>query len=266
MPVVPLIAAGLSGKMLTVVVFLVILLAVAVILRRMPRAQRADEYERIEALFSPAEVAFLRALDAAVGDRYRVFAKVRLTDLVRPRPGLTKKAWQTARNRIDRKHVDYVLCNAENLSPFCAIELDDSSHKRQSRRERDAQVDRILKECGLPLVRVAAQRSYDITILRRAVLTGLAGPITNEPSSATTIISGPRSVEETQILPPDYHPSAQPSPQPSPAPVRPAGSDSPACPQCGGPMTLKKARRGQNAGNSFWGCNKYPDCRGTLPA
>jgi len=31
---------------------------------------------------------------------------------------------------------------------------------------------------------------------------------------------------------------------------------------CGGSMTLRTARRGHNAGNSFWGCSDYPNCRG----
>jgi len=30
-------------------------------------------------------------------------------------------------------------------------------------------------------------------------------------------------------------------------------------------MELRTARRGQNAGGQFWGCSKYPECKGTLP-
>ena len=35
------------------------------------------------------------------------------------------------------------------------------------------------------------------------------------------------------------------------------------CPTCGGPMVKRVARRGANAGKAFWGCAKYPKCRGT---
>ena len=38
----------------------------------------------------------------------------------------------------------------------------------------------------------------------------------------------------------------------------------PTCPQCGAQMTLRTAKAGQNAGNSFWGCTKYPVCKGIL--
>lgn len=37
-----------------------------------------------------------------------------------------------------------------------------------------------------------------------------------------------------------------------------------ACPQCGAAMVRRTAKRGGNAGQSFWGCSHYPACRGTL--
>ena len=36
------------------------------------------------------------------------------------------------------------------------------------------------------------------------------------------------------------------------------------CPKCGGTMVLRTARKGQNAGNQFWGCATYPACRGVV--
>ena len=37
------------------------------------------------------------------------------------------------------------------------------------------------------------------------------------------------------------------------------------CPRCGHPMMRRIARQGPNAGQAFWGCSDYPNCRGTLP-
>jgi len=39
----------------------------------------------------------------------------------------------------------------------------------------------------------------------------------------------------------------------------------PTCPQCGKPMALRTARKGQRAGSQFWGCSGYPECKGTRP-
>jgi len=35
------------------------------------------------------------------------------------------------------------------------------------------------------------------------------------------------------------------------------------CPLCGSIMVRRIAKRGINAGNEFWGCSKFPSCRGT---
>jgi len=78
-------------------------------------------------------------------------------------------------------------------------------------------------------------------------------------------------------------PAYSPSPAPayrSPAPPAPASSTwrsppasppSPApsawtavtCPRCGNKMIKRLAKRGRNAGSYFWGCSRYPACRGT---
>jgi len=39
----------------------------------------------------------------------------------------------------------------------------------------------------------------------------------------------------------------------------------PACPCCGKPMRQRTARKGPRAGQKFWGCTTYPDCKGTRP-
>lgn len=40
----------------------------------------------------------------------------------------------------------------------------------------------------------------------------------------------------------------------------------PACPRCGKPMVLRTAKSGKNAGQPFWGCSGYPQCKGVTPA
>lgn len=38
--------------------------------------------------------------------------------------------------------------------------------------------------------------------------------------------------------------------------------DAQSCPDCGGGMVERTARRGRNVGQTFWGCRKYPQCNG----
>lgn len=48
--------------------------------------------------------------------------------------------------------------------------------------------------------------------------------------------------------------------------ARPETPPSPACPLCGKAMVQRTARRGPHAGQAFWGCSAYPDCKGTRPS
>lgn len=42
-------------------------------------------------------------------------------------------------------------------------------------------------------------------------------------------------------------------------------TNAPACPVCQSAMEKRIAKRGANSGNAFWGCSKYPACKGTRP-
>lgn len=50
--------------------------------------------------------------------------------------------------------MDFVLLRKSDLSPICAIEIDDWSHKLDERKARDAEVERMFASVQLPLVRL----------------------------------------------------------------------------------------------------------------
>lgn len=55
-------------------------------------------------------------------------------------------------------------------------------------------------------------------------------------------------------------------PNPIPPPLRtPVGGRGVSCPRCGGGMVLRTARKGKRPGSRFYGCSRYPGCRGTRP-
>ncbi|MFW6297602.1 MAG: NERD domain-containing protein [Desulfosalsimonas sp.] len=41
-----------------------------------------------------------------------------------------------------------------------------------------------------------------------------------------------------------------------------AKENSKICPKCGSPMVLRTVKKGENAGNTFWGCSNFPKCKG----
>jgi hypothetical protein len=110
---------------------------------------------------------FLRALERAAGESASIYAKVRLADLVEVRESVSGRRFWQAFNAISCKHVDYVLCNPDTLEVICVIELDDRSHQRDDRRERDEFVDNVMQAARIPMLRFPAQTRYRTTEVRR---------------------------------------------------------------------------------------------------
>lgn len=98
-----------------------------------------------------AESEFFKRLYVAVNERYLVFPQVHLSALLDYR--VEGQDWRIAFRHINGKSVDFVLCDKVTLRPTYALELDDLTHNRRDRTERDIEVERIFKEARLPLVR-----------------------------------------------------------------------------------------------------------------
>ena len=123
-------------------------------------------YRLTQSLLTASEAAFYVALVAAAGRRYVVWPKVRLADLCQ---GLDRWADMAAFNRVSSKHVDFVLCDATTFRPVLAVELDDRSHRRADRRNRDVLVDQIFRTMGLGVYRQWVRRSYDPAAIARGL-------------------------------------------------------------------------------------------------
>ncbi|MBN1460459.1 MAG: DUF2726 domain-containing protein [Armatimonadetes bacterium] len=130
-------------------------------------------YRRKDYLLTKAERSFFGVLRQAVGDDYLLFAKVRLADLVWIPQGT--KSRQKHQNRVNPRHIDFVLCDHDAIRPLLAIELDDSSHARSDRRSRDAFVDAALAAAGLPLLRIPARAGYNVAELKSQISARLHG-------------------------------------------------------------------------------------------
>ena len=128
--------------------------------------EQSYPYRLTRSLLTPSEAAFYLALVLAAGRRYVVFAKVRLADLCQD---LDRWADIRAFNRVSSKHVDFVLCDAITFRPVLAVELDDRSHLRANRRDRDALVDGVFRTMGLGVYRQWVQRSYDPAAIARGI-------------------------------------------------------------------------------------------------
>lgn len=152
-----------------VIVFVILLLIVVGAKHNKNKKEKALAYERQSALFSPAERSFYGILDKVVGDRFLVFGKVRVADVIKPKKGMSRSRWYTAFNKIKAKHFDFVLCNPDDLSVECVIELDDSSHNKKSRVDRDRFLDKACLSAGLTIHHFKARASYKTSAITSVI-------------------------------------------------------------------------------------------------
>lgn len=132
----------------------------------LPQKKQAGlEYVLRGPLLTKAEAAFYPVLVEAVKagpEACVVMCKVRLGDVIRPRTGLEKSERTTRANKVDRKHLDFVVVRASDFGVVMGVELDDSSHRREKVKERDAFVDAAMASAGLRVVRVKWGRGYGL--------------------------------------------------------------------------------------------------------
>ena len=211
-----------------------------------PGSPIAFPYKAKNSLCSPAERSFLGVLEQLLNDKYRILLKVRLSDLLDITKGVSKSFRQSALNRISRKHVDFVVCDKNNLSILGVIELDDKSHKAAKRQERDSFLDSAMNAAGIPILHIKAQNAYSISDIREQLQNSFEFLTYKAEPKLTT--PGKESNEEENI--------------------KPTSDDSETngtCTDCGAPLVKRQAKKGKFAGQSFLACSNFPKCRKIVP-
>jgi hypothetical protein len=172
------------GWLVAALAIFVALVAVAALLKKKGTGEAAAEvaegeklpYRKREWILDHgSEKDFYAVLEKACTQEMgpcRVMVQVQLSRLIEVEAGHPE--WQKWRNKIDRKSVDYVVCDAGTLRPRFAVELDGTSHDSSRRKERDSFVERALEAAGVKLVRVRRGKVSEegITAMVRDVLGG----------------------------------------------------------------------------------------------
>ena len=157
----------LADRATLVILFVV---ALALVAGAVVRIGRPDlPYVAAPALLTAAERNFFLVLRQAVAAEFQLFAKVRLGDIIQVQSGVSGKRRFAAFGRIASKHADFVLCDPRSFATRLVIELDDRSHARADRRERDQFFDAALKVAAVPVLRVPVRRAYATDEIRRLV-------------------------------------------------------------------------------------------------
>ena len=125
---------------LAILAALILLMQIWALPRNLPYLARGQ-------LVTKSELKFYKSLSKAVQDDFQIFAMVRIADLLRvEKNNKHRRKWL---NKILAKHIDFVLCDPGTLKPLVCIELDDVSHQRPDRIERDKFVNQAFKSAHI---------------------------------------------------------------------------------------------------------------------
>ncbi len=121
-------------------------------------------YKKVDNLLTNAELNFFKVLSLAILETdYYICPMVRLADIIQVD---ASNNYISHFNRLRAKHIDFLLCDKYTFKPLIAIELDDVSHTKGNRIERDDFLNAALKSAGLKLVRLSVFYTYNLSEIR----------------------------------------------------------------------------------------------------
>jgi hypothetical protein len=125
-------------------------------------------YGRKDYLLTKAENIFFHNLSKATENMdITITFKPRLADLLYIKKGVVN--YQSHFNKIKSKHIDFIICERNSMKILLGIELDDSTHNNSKRKDRDAFIERALKDADLPLLRFKVSNLYNIEEMRAEI-------------------------------------------------------------------------------------------------
>lgn len=146
-----------------ILIIIIILLAINTFLNKFTIADKNDNnnnynndsYERKEYLMTKNELKFYKQLKK-ITDKLEltIFAQVSLYQVIR------NKNFKDF-NKIKSKSIDFVITENNGKIKMC-IELDDKSHNKNNRIERDNFINEIFNQANIKLLRIPVQDFYNL--------------------------------------------------------------------------------------------------------
>lgn len=168
---------------LTVILILAVVFAI-----RVNDNSLSFPFKKKHTLFTQVERSFLTLLEQAVGHEYRILCRVRLTDVIAVKQSTDKKTARNALSRANGRHLDFVLCDKNDMLPVAAIDL---VHQQGSgyKSQRDWFVSGALDAARVPHLRIKVKSGYQAKDIRTAIDARLA-PLKAQASSEQPLVKG----------------------------------------------------------------------------
>lgn len=149
--------------MTLVSVVIMIVCLVVIFYKPKEKVKLNSKYERKQMLLTRPEYNFLQTLREIKPEKYEVIPQVALNSVI------DKKTNTSYRNELFRV-CDYCFVDKETFEPLLLVELNDRSHLRADREQRDAKVAAICSAAKIPLVTFWQDGDLSYPTVRKTVL------------------------------------------------------------------------------------------------
>lgn len=122
----------------------------------------AYSYKNKEYILTPTELKFYKILKEIADESNLIICpQVSLYEII-------KSNDYKSFNKISRKSIDFVVAE-QNLKIVYCIELDDYTHNKQSRIQRDNFVNEIFKQANIKLYHIPVKQYYNKDEIKKAL-------------------------------------------------------------------------------------------------
>ncbi len=141
-------------------------------------------------VFTPAEKNFQNLLEQAMGNKYRILNRVKLSDIVTIRNGVSNRASQNAASNAEGKYLDFVICERNSMKLLGAVDLVDTKG-RGYKIKKDWFVSGALEAASVPHLRIKVKANYTLDEIRACINSRLLGNRSPLPKVKGKVIPAP---------------------------------------------------------------------------
>lgn len=141
-------------KLISVLVIVVVIALIADRLIPKKKAGLKEKYDLSRyylknSIVTPVEKWMYNIIKDELTEEYFVAPKVGIKDFVGVKKG---NNYMKYFGHIAQRHIDFLVCKKDTLSPAFGIEIDDTSHEQQNRKDRDQENDQIYNAIGIKVL------------------------------------------------------------------------------------------------------------------
>lgn len=196
--------------------------------------------QRKSRLLSATEYSLFDCLVDELSDKYFVFAKVGLKEVVEPSPSARRLDAKRIREELNGHYFDFVLCSQADMSIYGVVELEHSDKSKATRKGKQRQklVRRACMSANLKLFYFDVRQDYKAMDIAR-LITGKSKRLAFNEDKLSPTHQSQLTIDNSSYS---------------------VVGNIRNCPKCRSEVVTKVSVKGTNIGEKFLMCRKYPYC------